>query len=740
MQQQLGEESQFIFTQMKTRVILSALLSTIVFLQACQKDEPTSNGNKSLTDITAPEGFTYEANENLTIQFNLIAPDNKPRTVKILDAQYRTLAARTVQANSGKIELRTAGTYEDFFIYVPNDNVIHPFSRNGQANVTVSVNLGKRALGMINTLVAPTIDCSSAATPAVNSFQMTTASYTLANYTGSVDMANVGMTLDICGNVTLSSAPNAWNNTQRTIRIAEGATLTINSKSLIERIKIINLGTLNMPMGMDAGNEIINFGTINVAPIIVVERPRLEPTNFNSGSNFINLGTLNAAQDLSLNGNAAFTNEGTIIVDRDLNLNNNANFENQCKVLVGRNLNVNQVSSNTNAGYIAAEGNLSLNNNSFFAFNGSSAVLHVEEISNYQGTAYMTASGGTALLKVENEFKSGNGSWSGSHSGLIEVCVGGTISGNRANNMPATFNVGCNLFLPASPCQPIQFGVPTAIDADGDGVAEGIDVDDNDASIAYLEAADYFTVNSFEDLWPSKGDYDFNDLVIKHKANVYRNANNNIARIDYQFLIQALGAGLPNGLGLQFLRPNTNGSNGYESIPSQLVIGASNGFTVAGTNFVELASNVRNLQSAYYTNVGAGPIALPDTLNFSVNFDFNATQPALILSDFFIFRTTDVALEVHLPNRPPSTRGLSTGFGTKDDDSDAAAGKWYLTSNNLPWGLEIVENNITFKHPKSKVRIDDAYPDFLDWVLSNGTAKKNWAQNPNINNVFFFPN
>ncbi len=725
---------------MKTRFVLSAALSAVVFLQACKKDEPTSNGNKSLTDITAPEGFIYEANENLTIQFNLISPDNKPRTVKILDAQYRTLAARTVQANSGKIELRTASTYENFFIYVPNDNVIHPFSRNGQSNVSVSVNLGKREFGMVNSLVPPTINCAGATTPSGNSFTMTTASFTLGNYTGSVDMANVGMTLDICGTVTLSSAPNAWTNDQRTIRIAEGATLTINNKSLISRIKIINLGTLNMPSGMDAGNEIINFGTINVAPIIITGRPRLEPANFNNGSTFINLGTLNAAQDVTLNGNTSFINQGSINVDRDLNLNSSANFDNQCKVIVDRNINVNQVASNKNSGYINASGNLALNNNSFVAFEGSSAVLHVSDITNFHSSAYLTSTGGTALLKVEDDFNAGNGGWSANHSGLIEVCVGGSITGNNANSLPTGFSVGCNLFLPAGPCQPIQFGVPTAVDADGDGVAEGIDVDDNDASIAYLEAADFFTVNSFEDLWPSKGDYDFNDLVIKHKANVYRNANNNIARIDYKFMIQALGAGLPNGLGLQYLRPNSNGSNGYESIPTQLVLSASNGFTVAGSNFIEMASNVRNLQSSYYTNVGAGPIALPDTLNFSVNFDFNAAQPALILSDFFIFRTTDVALEVHLPNRPPSARGISTEFGTKDDDSDATTGKWYLTSSNLPWGLEIVEDNITFKHPKSKIRIDDAYPDFLDWVLSNGTAKKNWAQNPNINNVFFFPN
>jgi len=53
-------------------------------------------------------------------------------------------------------------------------------------------------------------------------------------------------------------------------------------------------------------------------------------------------------------------------------------------------------------------------------------------------------------------------------------------------------------------------------DSDGDGIQDADDDFPNDPARAFINffpAAGYGSL-AFEDLWPGKGDYDFNDLVV----------------------------------------------------------------------------------------------------------------------------------------------------------------------------------------------------------------------------------
>jgi len=72
----------------------------------------------------------------------------------------------------------------------------------------------------------------------------------------------------------------------------------------------------------------------------------------------------------------------------------------------------------------------------------------------------------------------------------------------------------------------------------------------NDDIKNYYPSNGYGTL-AFEDLWPSKGDYDFNDLVIDYQFEINTDINNFVQSVDGTFVIKAFGASFENGFGFQ---------------------------------------------------------------------------------------------------------------------------------------------------------------------------------------------
>ncbi|MCH8553969.1 MAG: LruC domain-containing protein [Schleiferiaceae bacterium] len=720
---------------MKIPFKILAVATTLLVLASCNRDDDNSRpGRMSLAESKAPTGFIYEATNQFTVAFNLVSQNTNVSVVKILDNKYNTLRSITVNGTGGQILMREPALQDEYFIYIPEANVIQSFKREGRStiNLTIDLDNGKNKSSMIGSATPPTIDCGAAQNLPSN-LTLSGAHTVAKSFNGSISWPNGTEILDVCENSTLTGV-SVWSAGSRTIRVAEGATLTITANNLERRINIINMGTIVLQNGLGFGGEFINFGTV-----VSNSTSQINPyhTNGNpaSGAEFFNYGTFSTNGNFNFNSSETGYNFGTINA-ATMQINQNRAFVNECQINVSGNLSFNTNADVTNSGYIGVGGFLHINSSSEVNMTGSTAVIRAQTMTLDNNMRFI-ATGGTGIVTVVDNMLVNFPNWDANNSGLMEFCVGSS-SGNGANTLPTGFSYGCTAFVPVGPCNPVQIGTPSIVDNDGDGVPAGIDYDDNDPTIAFREEAPYMIVNSFEDLWPAKGDYDFNDLVIKQRPVTYRHANNNITKIEYKFVIHAIGAGLSNGLALQMLQP-TSGNNGYELISNPIVTSVSSPFQLVDDNLIQMAPNVRNLQSSFYTNVGDGPIQVPDTITFTVNLDYNATQPAVVLSDFFIFRTNNIGHEVHLPGRQSSLRVDNTLYGLADDDTDPATKKWYLTANNLPWGIEIVEQEVSWKHPKSKIAIDEAYPEFLNWVMSAGNNNQAWAKNPNLNKVFFFP-
>ena len=276
-------------------------------------------------------------------------------------------------------------------------------------------------------------------------------------------------------------------------------------------------------------------------------------------------------------------------------------------------------------------------------------------------------------------------------------------------------------------------------DSDGDGVQDSDDDFPNDPARAfsnYMPAAGYGSL-AFEDLWPGRGDYDFNDLILDYQFTTITNAQNKIAEIVGSFIVRAIGAGMNNGFGFQFPNNNIQESDitvsGYNIQYAYITLN-ENG-TEADQNkptiiVFDNANNILQASSGFGVNVEPGaPYVEPDTVEVSLII----TPNIYVLSDIdlinfnpFLIIDETRGKEVHLADYPPTNLVDESYFGTMHDDSNPNTGKYYKTENNLPWAIKISES---FDYTVEKAQITHAYLKFYEWAESSGSLYSNWYQN-----------
>jgi len=291
-------------------------------------------------------------------------------------------------------------------------------------------------------------------------------------------------------------------------------------------------------------------------------------------------------------------------------------------------------------------------------------------------------------------------------------------------------------------------------DADGDGIPDEDDDYPNDNSRAfnnYWPNKNNGTI-LFEDLWPGKGDYDFNDMVLDFRMNRVCNGNNKVVEVLYNFNLKAIGAGMPNGFGFQInndlvLAEDLNVS-GYTLIANYISLeanGLESGQSKPTVIVFDDANLVMPSPSGFGVNVeNDKPYVEPVVFNVVVEVEpdkYNKGKFRTSLFNPFIIVNKDRGQEVHLADFPPTDLMDTSLFGTSEDDSNPGQGKYYKTANNLPWALLLPK---VTEHPLENVQMTSAYLKFYDWASSGGEEYKNWFRKNNSefrnnDNIYYPP-
>jgi LruC domain-containing protein len=242
---------------------------------------------------------------------------------------------------------------------------------------------------------------------------------------------------------------------------------------------------------------------------------------------------------------------------------------------------------------------------------------------------------------------------------------------------------------------------------------------------------------AFEDLWPGKGDYDFNDLVIDYQFEIISNTSNFVEKVTATFVIRAFGASFENGFGFQ-LSGAVNAADlnvtGFD-LTENFISLAANG-TEAGQSKPTIIVFDNAFAQMPHPGIGIGvntepnaPYVQPVTLTVNIDFKPNTyTINQLDISNFnpFLIVNKNRSHEVHLPNNPPTDLVDMSLFGQWEDASNPATGKYYVTANNLPWAINIYES---FDYPIEKQEILWAHLKFAEWAISGGVQFPDWYKN-----------
>lgn len=259
-------------------------------------------------------------------------------------------------------------------------------------------------------------------------------------------------------------------------------------------------------------------------------------------------------------------------------------------------------------------------------------------------------------------------------------------------------------------------------DTDGDGIIDRDDSYPNDSNKAFevFTPSKYGTGTiAFEDLWPSNGDYDFNDLALNYQAIAVLNSQNLVVQVDFICNIKSNLAGFTNGIGIEI--------EGIE--PSQIE-------NVSGTlltqGYINLNSNGTELnqENAVIIFTDDANSLLNETL-ISITFSDPITTEELGTAPFnpFIIANKTRENEIHLPYHNTTSLGQNIiEINGQNNDYDGN----YISANGLPWAISIIHD---FKVPKERIRIDDAYNHFNQWATSGGMDYQDWYKdNPGYRN------
>lgn len=241
-----------------------------------------------------------------------------------------------------------------------------------------------------------------------------------------------------------------------------------------------------------------------------------------------------------------------------------------------------------------------------------------------------------------------------------------------------------------------------------------------------------FGVYAFEDLWPSRGDYDLNDVVVdfKHEKVMSRQKFEDVEeefkiyQETFYLTTDQNYVTLTSGLALKL---NTTVE------PSSIVMRQVDPSTNDTTEVT-----FRNENNVYYLTDDV-KATLGTTFILELNYEVGQISSTLASVQPFIYRdeANNKTWEVHIPFEAPTEKMNLTYFGKQDDTSDPDVNRFFVRDSDYPfafflYGAKIEKfKNTILKRENESIKISDLYDDFLKWSVSKGVDCPDWYLHPN---------
>ncbi len=262
-------------------------------------------------------------------------------------------------------------------------------------------------------------------------------------------------------------------------------------------------------------------------------------------------------------------------------------------------------------------------------------------------------------------------------------------------------------------------------DDDNDGIINQLDAFPENSELAF----EVFTPSelgwgslAFEDLWPSTGDYDFNDLVVNYRFTSKNNAANQVVELEAKIQVKNIGASKVNGFGFEMpFSPNLIASVTGNNLTDNIITSNPNGTEANQSKAVIIVFDNANKNGVWGTCMPQSNNTLTVLIRFT-----NPIDPSTLGNppfNPFIFVDQVRGHEVHLANRTPTDLVDTSLFGEFQDRSDIARNIYYRNEFKHPWAIDIIHN---FRVPREKEKVFNAFKRFKDWAVSEGASYSDW--------------
>jgi LruC domain-containing protein len=288
---------------------------------------------------------------------------------------------------------------------------------------------------------------------------------------------------------------------------------------------------------------------------------------------------------------------------------------------------------------------------------------------------------------------------------------------------------------------------PTGGAIDGEVEDHPLTVQRQAVSARYYPSASGWTTLAFEDQWPKKGDYDFNDVVLHYRL-TETSLLDEVRRVDISIQILALGASYRSGFAVNL--PGIEKSD----IDENYTILTRNGRSKYEKNkihptlpIVTVSTDLvgdSQMDCAFINTVDSCTSTVIEETMVSVVFNANqetSAWPAFPYDPFvfgvsnywrgpWLVDTKKESAEIHLVDVTSTLMGDPDLWQLADDDSQPEIKRFYRTTENLPWAMLFAES---WRYPKEGISLIEAYPKFQQWVESSGESSKDWFLEANAN-------
>lgn len=687
--------------------LLSAALVFAIFSASCKKSSnvPADTDTTGIESIKVSDSFNWSSTNE--INFSIGTSDsrfqNLIHVIYIYDQD---------PAQGGKILAKGSATLIKPF------NTKVAFTRATKEVYVVKAAPNGTKTGEIVALSSKNINISFG----VSSITKTSASYTDASvktkFLGSANAANSAAVIPNCERSTTD--PNIEFNKSEVVCFSSDKDVTID-------IKANQGGTLKIGApGYTVTVRNFNHTDLNIVVDANTKLVFSSPEVKNKETWTVN-GTLEVTGKLDVRGIIDNNNTANF---NTLQINGGGTVNNYCK-LTANEIQTNDILNNYN--YVLAKNSLKVNGGGRVNLIGgasSGAYLETKDLQKGGNHINIFGTNATSLFKVTGSIdgnllrESGQSNNSQIVGGTVQLCT--SVTGIPAGFFSAPAALGCEAYIEKTGCMLISNGTPpsTGKDTDGDGVIDKDDDYPEDKTKAFKSYSVNYDAGgstlAFEDNWPTKGDYDLNDVVITYRYLVVTNAANKVVEVNANYSLIATGADFTNGAGIQF--PLTAGKAKLTSAPAGVYLEAKQDSVV-----LILFENSRAVQATGNTVVGkpTSPAAKFDIV-FEVTDGPEIKNFGAVTFNPFIWNATNGfgrGYETHLYGKKPTNLANQSLFETKDDFSKSN-NKYYSTKEKLPWVIEVPIAN--FGYPIEGSRIDKAYTNFADWANSGGNSSLEW--------------